>query len=246
VARSARALILLCGLAAQLSAFNNDPWMEEFLSPESELRGQALIAERLNTDSHSHHQHNQAYEWSANFRLRFLPTVDATIGLNWVGTSHHVGYETAYVQGRYLLLDDLVGDPLSLTMGLQLDVPGAWTRAHRILLYHAPVEAQLQLALGKMFFTSGTWKSRIWGQANLGQGTEGAPFLITQLWWERQWLWAHRCGERWVNRSELGFVFDYLAGFGSHSMPLHGAFLATDILTTAPPRWGLAFAPPMM
>jgi hypothetical protein len=191
--------------------------MSEIFQPRMELHTQALIAERLNTQHRSLHRHYQAYQLGGDLSLRFLPTLDAALGLNWVHTYHHTGYQNAFLQGRLLLLDDEVGDPFCLLLGLRLNVPGAWTRSQHILLYHAPVEAQLLLSLGRSFFTCGDWTHRIWAQVNLGQGTRGAPYLDSQLSLERQWT---SCG-LFPATSTLGLLLDYWVGFGHHHLHHH-------------------------
>jgi hypothetical protein len=208
---------LLC--AAPLAAFDNNPWMGDLGQLEADFWGQALVAERLYVEDHSHRRHLQDYAWGVDGQVRFKALWDARIGLSFARPNvHSTGYQASYLQTRYCVLDDIVGDPISMLVGFRLTVPGAWTREILTELYHAPVEGLLLVEVGKEFSRGPFWVSRIWGQLNLGQGTQGFPWIDSNLWLEGQWT---GCSGPFANSAQFGLVLDYLAGTGHYNLNPH-------------------------
>lgn len=94
---------------------------------------------------------------------------------------------------RYLILNDVVGDPLSLSAGISI------RHVHHLALedisnfYHGPYEFELHCAAGKEIACGGYWTSRWWGIAATGIASEGSPWFRANFSWENNWWDRHQC-----------------------------------------------------
>ncbi len=95
--------------------------------------------------------------------------------------------------GRYMWLDDILGDYLSLTTGLIL------THAFKSSLYdissfhHGRTEAELFVSVGKEISSlTKTWCSRWWSTGGIGIAEQGSPWLRAQFIYEHQICDRHR------------------------------------------------------
>jgi len=86
-------------------------------------------------------------------------------------------FSTAAFQFRYLLLDDVIGDPISLVAG----VNGRYTTdksLHDISVpYHGPFAIEGALSLGKEFNRKEYWVFRCWFFGGAGIANVGAPWV---------------------------------------------------------------------
>ncbi|MGD2168948.1 MAG: hypothetical protein PVI40_01740 [Chlamydiota bacterium] len=81
------------------------------------------------------------------------------------------------LQGRYLWLDDIVGDPITLATGLN----GRFTSSRSLKdvssPYHGNVDFEANVAIGKEFDQGGYWRFRIWGMGVIGLANKGSPWF---------------------------------------------------------------------
>ena len=96
------------------------------------------------------------------------------------------------LQARYQMLDDISGDPVSLTFGLILR--GA---THHFLRdvstpYAAEFNAELTCAVGKEWSADGMWTMRTYGLATLGQANRGLPWTKELFVWQYNLNDTHR------------------------------------------------------
>lgn len=110
--------------------------------------------------------------------------------------------------GRYLFLDDNIGDPVSFTAGLTLS--RAWREAVNDIssFHHGRNEAFLHLALGKQNIYGADWSSRWWGILGVGTADRWTPWLIANAAYEWNCFQPHR----------FSFHLDSLWGCGNHQL----------------------------
>lgn len=121
---------------------------------------------------------------SADHRIHLIsgvqcfPNWDVQIGSDFLHSDQlSWGAERVGVQVRYLFLDDVVGDPISLSVGLQgFYVPTRLMRAVSVP-YHAQGNMELGAALGKEIDKVYQWLFRFWGFFGAGMANQGAPWI---------------------------------------------------------------------
>ena len=125
----------------------------------------------------------------------------STLWQNWsveveavtAATRHRTfGPDTLSLTGRYLWLDDVVGDPLSLTTGVTLYKVFKPARRDLSVFHHGGIEAELHAAVGKEASCLGRWRSRVWAVAGFGIGDLGSPWMRADAHWEHRWCDLHQ------------------------------------------------------
>ena len=118
------------------------------------------------------------------------------------------GFDSLSLTGRYLWLDDVIGDPLSLTTGITVYKVFKPSRKDLSIFHHGGIEGELHAAIGKETSCHAYWKSRAWLVAGLGIGDLGSPWMRADAHWE------HRlCRLHWLRFSLLS-----LWGLGTNSL----------------------------
>lgn len=108
--------------------------------------------------------------WNYHLELEFADT-----------SSVSFGYRSFAFQVRKLWLDDVCGDPVSLTTGFVYR--DASTRMRKALStpYHSRANFELNSAIGKEYCCGCYWVFRTFALAAIGQGTNGSPWLRGDL-----------------------------------------------------------------
>lgn len=116
--------------------------------------------------------------------------------------------------GRYLWLDDDIGDPFSLTTGLTLG--RAWREAVNDIssFHHGRNELFLHVALGKQNIKGATWLTRWWGIFGIGTADRWTPWIAANVNYEWNQCPPHRlrlyinslwgCGRHQLKVKEFG------------------------------------------
>jgi hypothetical protein len=122
-------------------------------------------------------------EWSIDTDLQVADT-----------TQESFYFRTWGLQGRYLWLDDIVGDPITLTTGANIRVMST-TSLHDVSSpYHGNVDFELNFALGKEFDAADTWRFRAWAYGAVGQANRGSPWVRAIVALETNIEDAHKLG----------------------------------------------------
>lgn len=127
---------------------------------------------------------------------------------------HHLGPDNIKGTLRYQILDDVVGDPVSLVVGLSLSQVFSLALKDVSVFHHGLFEGEINLALGQECATWTSWLSRWWGVAALGVGDHGSPWVRGELAWEKNWWDKHR----------LRIFTDLLFGLGGQRLRLFVPF----------------------
>jgi hypothetical protein len=104
----------------------------------------------------------------------------------------HVGWRSAALQGRYQILDDISGDPVSLLVGLSSRFVSKKSLTDVSCPYAARLDFELFASVGKEWSSQGFWISRTYAFTAIGQGTNGSPWLRADLIYEHDWANRHR------------------------------------------------------
>ena len=183
-------LLIIPGYAR---AFVVSPWftpIAEFeLRPSYSYRYYPSVDRGFNPSSYHSHDHLI----DLNLGLNFLPNWDFQLELDFSNNRKlSWGTQRFGAQVRYLWLNDVVGDPVSLALGLQLFyVP---TRNMRDVSspYHAQGNLELGVGIGKEIDRAYDWIWRFYGFLGLGTGNRGYPWLRPLLSAEFKFRQSHK------------------------------------------------------
>ncbi|MBX9744426.1 MAG: hypothetical protein K2X08_04365 [Chlamydiales bacterium] len=105
-------------------------------------------------------------EWSVDADLQFADT-----------TQEPANFRSTALQGRYLWLDDIVGDAVSLATGINARFTNTASLHDISCMYHSNFDVELNFSLGKEFDAAETWRFRTWAFGAVGQGIYGSPWV---------------------------------------------------------------------
>jgi hypothetical protein len=104
--------------------------------------------------------------WSIDTDLQFADT-----------TAMSFNFRSLALQGRYLWLDDIIGDPISFVTGANIRFTSSKALRDLSCPSHGNVDFELNFALGKEWEASGNWLMRVWGYGAVGHANRGAPWV---------------------------------------------------------------------
>lgn len=136
-----------------------------------------------------------APEWAVDADIQFADT-----------TQMAFNFRSSAIQGRYLWLDDLVGDPISLTTGANFRGTSNESLHDISCPARSNLDFELNLALGKEFEANPSWLFRTWVYTALGQGIAGSPWVRAIVALETNIVEQHK----------LGLFAEGVNGFGGH------------------------------
>ncbi len=143
------------------------------------------------TNPSSYHSHDQLI--ALNLGAQFWPNWDVQLESDFSQTRRlNWGTERVGLQLRYLFLDDVAGDPVSMSFNLQsYFVP---TRNMRDVSspYHAQGNIELGAAVGKEIDQTFDWLFRFWGFLGVGMANRGYPWVRPLLMAEMKVQSAHK------------------------------------------------------
>lgn len=178
--------------------------------------------------------------FDARLAMVLLPTLN--IGVK-AGTSKIMGqnlyFETAELFAQYLMLDDIVGDPVSMTLNLSVASTQRKPRRNLGRFHHGPVSGELGLSMGREWALGSIFTSRFWINANLGGSTRSSLYTEESVAVEFNF----------IDRVRLGLVGLFHAGFGTKHLTLerivdfdgyrHIAYRALEAGINLKYRWGI-------
>jgi hypothetical protein len=133
---------------------------------------------------------------------------------------------------RYLWLNDLVGDNLSLTTGASLSfVPFSVTKNPN-LMRHGEIELAAHAAVGKERSEGRTWTSRLWAALELAMGNQGSPWVKGDVCFEKNFA---------DTQQMKGFV-EFERGFGNQKLNSLASFKGYKTLRYETVTAGLRYA----
>lgn len=109
-----------------------------------------------------------------------FPSVDIQFEVQFAETPRQsLGWRSCAMQGRYLWMDDALGDPVSLTSGIS--VRGVSSHSVRDVSspFHSYFNLELNSAVGKEWVFQNSEAMHTFGLLGLGTGNRGLPWLRT-------------------------------------------------------------------
>lgn len=202
-------LFLACVFPASSYALETDPWFgneNEFESNFSYFHQsydcvdtKTGTVSRKSNDSFAKLALGLASErnYHGEFECVFADTKEREFGL-----------ESFSLLGRYLLFNDVIGDPFSLTLGVSTTFLPSATLRDPSSLRHSHLEGELHLSIGKEQERAWSWNSRYWTMLAFGSGNKGSPWLRGFFAWEKN-----------IHESQYLRLFaEGRCGFGSRSL----------------------------
>jgi hypothetical protein len=127
-------------------------------------------------------------------------------------TRHQKGnIDNFRLTGRYMWLDDLLGDRISLTTGVKL-TQSFLNSLHDISsFHHGRAEAEFFISLGQEESLETKWGSRWWVVGGIGVANRGSAWLHAQSTYEFRLLPKH----------EVRLFGEGLLGLGHKQLPIH-------------------------
>ncbi len=104
--------------------------------------------------------------WSLDGDMQFADTTEMSFN-----------FRTFALQSRYLWLDDIVGDPISLASGLSARLTSSKSLKDISCPSHAVLDFELNFSLGKELEASNNWLFRFWGFGAVGHANRGSPWV---------------------------------------------------------------------
>ena len=105
-------------------------------------------------------------EWSVDGDIQVADT-----------TAMSFNFRSVAFQARYLWLDDIVGNPVSLSTGANFRVTSDAALRDISCPSHSNVDFEVNFALGREFDYSESWQWRLWCFGALGQANLGSPWV---------------------------------------------------------------------
>ena len=104
--------------------------------------------------------------WSIDGDLQFADT-----------TAMSFNFRSIALQGRYLWLDDIIGDPISFVTGANIRVTSSRSLKDISCPSHGNLDFELNFSLGKEFEASNSWLFRVWAYGAVGHANRGSPWV---------------------------------------------------------------------
>ena len=120
-------------------------------------------------------------EWSLDTDLQFADT-----------TQQSFNFRTAAIQARYLWLDDIVGDRVSLTTGANMRITNTSSLEDVSCPSYGNVDFEVNFSIGREFDASDYWRFRLWGFGAVGHANRGSPWVRATLAIETNYDDAHK------------------------------------------------------
>jgi hypothetical protein len=102
------------------------------------------------------------------------------------------GLDSLRLTGRYLWMNDIVDDPVSLTTGVTISPVFKPSRHDIAIFHHGGIEFEAHAAVGQETSCMQFWTSRWWGVGGIGIADQGYAWLRANLNWEHNWWDLHR------------------------------------------------------
>lgn len=125
--------------------------------------------------------------------------------------SHGWAIDQFKQMAQFIFLDDARGDPLALSVGIELIEPIPVGLRDISFIHHAPFEIEMHTAMGKEWSLEGERMGRIYGLAALGFGTRGTPWIRGFMGSEYRFCLSHVIGGR----------LSFGGGFGNEKLCKH-------------------------
>jgi hypothetical protein len=153
------------------------------------------------SDQLKHPSNDKLYALDLGFTAS--DSIDFQAELEFAATPRQsFGWRSFALQGRYLWLNDVEGDPCSIITALNVREVSGHSVRDVSSPYHYYFNAELNTSIGKEWSSDGLWTMRTYGLTAIGMANRGSPWLKGTGVFETNILDTHR------------FLFDVESYFG--------------------------------
>jgi hypothetical protein len=142
--------------------------------------------------------------------LDFSPTPEWSVDADMqvaATTKENFNFRSIALQARYLWLDDIIGDRVSLATGANIRFTNTASLRDVSCPFHTNCDFEMNFSLGKEFDVSDAFAWRMWAYGAMGQGI-----------WGSIWVRAIAALEtNYSDRHKFGFLFSGINGYGRHT-----------------------------
>lgn len=186
------------------------PWYNQTMVGEIRNTHRIYTYDRVESPTGDLPDSDTAYTMTLAFGINPIDVFTGSYSDDWYGEAelnlmsshqHSFGFDDVRLTVRKRFLEDIVGDPVTLTAGATLIA--AWRQALYDLssFHHGLYEAEFHLAAGKEWSCGARWVHRIWGLALVGVAEQGSPWLKGRLVYDfnqnDRWFYQFFCEALW-------------------------------------------------
>lgn len=135
-------------------------------------------------------------EWSIDSEMQVADT-----------TQQNFNFRTLALQARYLWLDDIIGDRVSLATGASARFTNSDSLHDVSCPFHSNFDFELNFSFGKEFDVTEDWAWRFWGYGAVGHANVGSPWVRGVLALETNYDDQHK----------FAVFADGINGYGRHT-----------------------------
>lgn len=199
---------LLLVVTAQGSSVEKEPWLGNWLEFEGAL---------FQSHTQSRFKHKFLHAERTRASIEFMPLADlsAAFELDLVDTqSKDYGFEAIKAACRYKLLNDLTGDPVSLTCGLKAALSTPSRVKDLSSIQHGVFETEAFLVMGREFAYHDKSYYKAWGLIKSGLASSGSPWLgleahFTRVFKNRHYIDLFFRAEKGLSSRKLHHAHDF-------------------------------------
>ncbi len=174
-------LLFLCA-ATNLLGLQSAPWLGNWLEFEGIIDQEHTQSRTIDTANGTKHKFLHQEKTIAS--LEFMPFVDlsAEIELDLTKTQKRsYGFDAIKGSSRYRLLNDLTGDPVSLTVGLSAALSTPKRVKDLSSSQHGVFETEASVAIGREFNLHEDSYTKLLALATSGLASSGSPWVGAEV-----------------------------------------------------------------
>ena len=203
----------------RLEATNVQPWLGNIYEFEAPLSLRLQSYSELSSGFHSIKYPSTDFFLNGSLS-NALPFIGLEIEAKGAWTRKQRGdLDQLKLTGRYIWLDDIAGDPLSVAIGLSYIQAFHKSLKDPSSFHHGRSEAELFLSVGKENSMDVCRRSRWWSVLGIGAAVgQGSPWLRFDLAYEKCWAGKHELRGFIDSLWGLGakrFLLAYFHGYGA-------------------------------
>lgn len=202
------AVSLFNTLPCGLFSLEKQPWFGDCL--EFHFLGEYAFS-RFHKVQNGYPQLKSAFESNLIYLgLDFSPTPEWSVDTDFQiadTTQESINFRSFALQARYLWLDDIVGDAVSLATGGSVRFTNSASLKDISCPYHGITDIELNFSFGKEFVASDFWAWRLWAYGAIGHANLGSPWVRGVLSVESNYEDQHK----------IAIFAEGMNGYGRHT-----------------------------
>jgi len=185
-------LVLLLSHPILLLALQTKPWLGN--PYEFDFESAFTYSRYRKVEGASKQLKSPSNDYDLFFDLGFTPryNIDVRAEFELAETPRqNFNWRSAALQARYQWLNDIAGDPISLTTGVNFRAVPHHSLKDVSCPYASYANYELTLSLGKEWSKEGEWTMRTYGYATVGMANHGFPWMHDIVTWQFNWQDTH-------------------------------------------------------